>query len=52
MVEARELTAAVDALPPDTVLTDTRMPPTLTTQAIDAANRIRTQHPYTGVEML
>jgi DNA-binding NarL/FixJ family response regulator len=37
---------------PDAVLTDIRMPPTFTTEGIDAAKRIRAEHPGTGVVVL
>ena len=37
---------------PDAVLTDIRMPPTFTTEGIDAAKRIRAEHPETGVVVL
>jgi len=37
---------------PDAVLTDIRMPPTFTTEGIDAAKRIRTDFPGTGVVVL
>jgi len=37
---------------PDAVLTDIRMPPTNTTEGIDAAKRIRTEFPATGVVVL
>jgi DNA-binding NarL/FixJ family response regulator len=37
---------------PDAVLTDIRMPPTFTTEGIDAAKRIRAAHPSTGVVVL
>jgi DNA-binding NarL/FixJ family response regulator len=37
---------------PDVVLTDIRMPPTHTTEGIDAARRIRSTHPGTGVVVL
>ena len=37
---------------PDAVLTDIRMPPTFTTEGIDAAKRIRAEHPATGVVVL
>src|SRR5262245_44763600 len=37
---------------PDAVLTDIRMPPTFTTEGIDAAKRIRTEFPQTGVVVL
>jgi DNA-binding NarL/FixJ family response regulator len=46
------LLAAVDEHRPDAVLTDIRMPPTKTTEGIDAARRIRTDHPDTGVVVL
>jgi DNA-binding NarL/FixJ family response regulator len=37
---------------PDAVLTDIRMPPTFTTEGIDAAKRIRSEFPDTGVVVL
>jgi DNA-binding NarL/FixJ family response regulator len=37
---------------PDAVLTDIRMPPTFTTEGIDAAKRIRVEFPGTGVVVL
>ncbi|WP_206056668.1 response regulator transcription factor [Nocardioides sp. GY 10113] len=37
---------------PDAVLTDIRMPPTFTTEGIDAAKRIRADFPDTGVVVL
>jgi DNA-binding NarL/FixJ family response regulator len=37
---------------PDAVLTDLRMPPTFTTEGIDAAQRIRADFPGTGVVVL
>ena len=37
---------------PDAVLTDIRMPPTFTTEGIDAAKRIRVEYPETGVVVL
>jgi DNA-binding NarL/FixJ family response regulator len=37
---------------PDAVLTDIRMPPTFTTEGIDAAKRIRADHPSIGVVVL
>jgi DNA-binding NarL/FixJ family response regulator len=43
---------AVAAHRPDAVLTDIRMPPSFTTEGIDAAKRIRTEHPATGVVVL
>lgn len=46
------LLAAVDRHRPDAVLTDIRMPPTFTTEGIDAAKEIRTRHPEIGVVVL
>ena len=46
------LLAAVDEHRPDAVLTDIRMPPTKTTEGIDAARRIRADHTDTGVVVL
>jgi DNA-binding NarL/FixJ family response regulator len=46
------LLAAVERHRPDAVLTDIRMPPTKTTEGIDAALRIRRDHPATGVVVL
>jgi len=46
------LLAAVQEHGPDAVLTDIRMPPTKTTEGIDAARRIRQEHPETGVVVL
>jgi DNA-binding NarL/FixJ family response regulator len=47
-----ELLDAVANHGPDVVLTDIRMPPTNTTEGIDAAKRIRAQHPNIGVVVL
>ena len=46
------LLAAVETERPDAVLTDIRMPPTNTTEGIDAARKIREQHPDVGVVVL
>ena len=46
------LLAAVATHRPDAVLTDIRMPPTFTTEGIDAAKRIRVEFPETGVVVL
>jgi DNA-binding NarL/FixJ family response regulator len=46
------LLEAVEAHRPDAVLTDIRMPPTKTTEGIDAAHRIRAEHPEMGVVVL
>ncbi|MEX2405778.1 MAG: response regulator transcription factor, partial [Actinomycetota bacterium] len=47
-----ELLEKVEELKPDVVLTDIRMPPTNTTEGIDAARRIRAEHPEIGVVVL
>jgi DNA-binding NarL/FixJ family response regulator len=47
-----ELLLAVEELEPEVVLTDIRMPPTNTTEGIDAARRIRSDHPDIGVVVL
>ncbi len=47
-----ELLLAVDELRPEAVLTDIRMPPTNTTEGIDAARKIRGEHPEIGVVVL
>ena len=47
-----ELMLAVDELRPDAVLTDIRMPPTNTTEGIDAARKIRGAYPEIGVVVL
>jgi DNA-binding NarL/FixJ family response regulator len=52
VADADALLAAGRTHRPDAVLTDIRMPPTKTTEGIDAARRIRTEHPGTGVVVL
>jgi DNA-binding NarL/FixJ family response regulator len=47
-----ELLAAVDADPPDVVITDIRMPPTGTDEGIRAAQSLRETHPGIGVVVL
>jgi DNA-binding NarL/FixJ family response regulator len=47
-----ELFAAVDALHPDVVITDIRMPPTHTDEGIRAAVELRDLHPDVGVVVL
>jgi DNA-binding NarL/FixJ family response regulator len=47
-----ELLVAVEEHRPEAVLTDIRMPPTNTTEGIDAARRIREEHPEIGVVVL
>ena len=46
------LLAAVDASPPDVVITDIRMPPTNTDEGVRAARHIRATHPEVGVVVL
>jgi DNA-binding NarL/FixJ family response regulator len=50
--DSASLLQAVAELEPDAVLTDIRMPPTFTTEGIDAAKRIRARHPRVGVVVL
>jgi DNA-binding NarL/FixJ family response regulator len=47
-----ELISAVETESPDAVLTDIRMPPTGTNEGIEAAKRIRAEHPDIGVVVL
>ena len=47
-----ELVEAVDAEPPDVVITDIRMPPTRTDEGIRAAREIRERHPDVGIVVL
>jgi DNA-binding NarL/FixJ family response regulator len=47
-----ELLAAVDADPPDVVITDVRMPPSGADEGIRIANRLRATHPMVGVLVL
>ena len=47
-----ELLAAVDATPPDVVITDVRMPPSGADEGIRIANRLRETHPAVGVLVL
>jgi DNA-binding NarL/FixJ family response regulator len=46
------LLAAIEADPPDVVLTDIRMPPTGTDEGLQAAERMRVAHPEGGVVLL
>lgn len=46
------LLAAVDKDPPDVVLTDIRMPPSLEDEGIEVAERLRDTHPEVGVLVL
>lgn len=50
--DAQALLAAVAADPPDAVLVDIRMPPTHTTEGLDAAATLRERHPGVGVLVL
>src|SRR3984893_5342042 len=49
---AAELLQAVEALRPDVVLTDIRMPPGHQVEGIEAAHAIRKRHPNVGVVVL
>lgn len=50
--DAVSLLEAVDRFHPDAVITDIRMPPTNQTEGIEAAHRIRANHPDVGVVVL
>jgi len=50
--DAVELLALIDTDPPDAVLLDVRMPPTYTTEGIQAAHLIRSRYAGTGVVIL
>jgi DNA-binding NarL/FixJ family response regulator len=50
--DADTLLAAVDADPPDVVVTDIRMPPTYTDEGLAAALTIRARHPNVAVLVL
>ena len=50
--DAEKLRAAIAAAPPDAVIVDVRMPPTQTTEGIQAALEIRRAHPGVGVLVL
>jgi DNA-binding NarL/FixJ family response regulator len=50
--DAPSLLAAVDAAPPDVVVTDIRMPPTQTDEGMKIAERLRRTHPSVGVVVL
>lgn len=51
-VDATTLLAAVDAAPPDVVITDIRMPPTQTDEGMQIAKRLGVTHPDVGVIVL
>jgi DNA-binding NarL/FixJ family response regulator len=50
--DGEQLLARVRASPPDAVVVDIRMPPTHTREGLDAAQRIRAEHPEVGVLVL
>ncbi|MEQ1515048.1 MAG: response regulator transcription factor [Usitatibacteraceae bacterium] len=50
--DAPSILAAVDANPPQVVVTDIRMPPTQTDEGIRIAERLRVTHPSVGVVVL
>ncbi len=52
VADPQSLLKSVREHQPDAVLTDIRMPPTHTTEGIDAAKQIRAEHPSTGVVVL
>jgi adenylate cyclase len=47
-----ELVGGADAVQPQVIVTDIRMPPTFTREGIDAAREVRKRHPGTGVVVL
>ena len=52
VADAASLLRSVSEHRPDAVLTDIQMPPTHTTEGIDAAKKIRALYPATGVVVL
>ena len=50
--DAEQLLARVRADPPEAVVVDIRMPPTHTREGLEAAQRIRADHPQVGVLVL
>jgi len=50
--DGAQLLALVDAESPELVVVDIRMPPTHTSEGLDAAQRIRQEHPETGILVL
>jgi DNA-binding NarL/FixJ family response regulator len=50
--DAEQLLTRVRAAPPAAVVVDIRMPPTHTREGLDAAQRIRAEHPEVGVLVL
>ncbi|MDQ4117064.1 MAG: response regulator transcription factor, partial [Actinomycetota bacterium] len=52
LADAESLLERVRQDPPDAVVVDIRMPPTHTTEGLDAARRLRRSHPGVGVLVL
>jgi DNA-binding NarL/FixJ family response regulator len=52
LADATGLVGAVDAHEPDVVITDVRMPPTSTTEGLQAAIELKLRHPRLGVLVL
>ncbi len=52
LADALELLAHVDALQPDVVIVDVRMPPSHTTEGLEAGLAIKARHPDVGVLVL
>lgn len=52
LVDSQSLVESVAKHRPDVALTDIRMPPSFTNEGIEAAKRIRADHPSTGVVVL
>jgi DNA-binding NarL/FixJ family response regulator len=52
LVDSESLIDSVAKHRPDVALTDIRMPPSFTNEGIEAAKRIRAEHPSTGVVVL
>src|SRR5437588_4784020 len=50
--DSSTLRAAIDRDPPDVVLSDIRMPPSLGSEGIEIAAELRTTHPEIGVVIL
>jgi len=50
--DAEQLLAQIRADPPEAVVVDIRMPPTHTREGLEAATRIRADHPQVGVLVL
>jgi DNA-binding NarL/FixJ family response regulator len=50
--DAEQLLAQIRADPPEAVVVDIRMPPTHTAEGLEAARRIRAEHPRVGVLVL